>query len=199
MEQRASFVNSNSRLSSLFLAKYNLVSSEEQLKKGIEENRREWLRLEAKFQLSKLKEELPMCIVVPGFNNNANFRLEYSLNSVFTQNYTNYRVVIMNDASTDGSGEVYRNYFRFHAIDKQHYTYIENSRRTNALHNSYFASIHHCSRDSIVLALDGDDEFIGRNVLKTFNWAYQTKKAGAIYSNFYSYQQPYTVGYGFTS
>ena len=67
-----------------------------------------------------------MCIVVPGYNNNANFRIEYNLNSLFTQNYTNYKVVIMNDASNDGSGELYRNFFRFYAIDKQRYMYIEN-------------------------------------------------------------------------
>jgi len=52
-----------------------------------------------------------MCIVSPGYNNNAHFRIEYSLNSIFTQNYTNYKAVIINDASTDGSGEVYRKYF----------------------------------------------------------------------------------------
>ena len=190
MEQRASFVNSNSRLSSLFLAKHNLVSSEEQLKKGIEDNQRDWLRLEAKFQLSRLKEELPMCIVVPSFNNNARFRIESNLNSLFTQNYTNYRVVVINDASTDDSDEVFRSFFRFHAIDKQRYTYIENVWRTFALQNIYFASINNCGKDSIILTLDGDDEFIGRNVLQVFNWAYQSKKAGVIYSNFYWFLQP---------
>jgi glycosyltransferase involved in cell wall biosynthesis len=52
-----------------------------------------------------------MCIVSPGYNNNDKFRIEYSLNSLFTQNYTNYKVVIINDASTDGSHETYRKYF----------------------------------------------------------------------------------------
>jgi glycosyltransferase involved in cell wall biosynthesis len=45
-----------------------------------------------------------MCIVVPGYNNNANCRIEYNLNSIFSQNYTNYKVVVINDASNDGSG-----------------------------------------------------------------------------------------------
>ena len=130
-----------------------------------------------------------MCLIVPGFNNNANFRIEDNLNSIFFQNYTNYRVVLIDDASTDGSGEVYRNYFRFHAIDKQRYTYIENARRVTALENIYFASINHCGKDSVVVTLDADDEFIGRNVLQVFNWAYQTKKAGVVYSNLYIYHQ----------
>ena len=98
-----------------------------------------------------------MCIVVPGYNNNANFRIEYNLNSLFTQNYTNYKVIIVNDASTDGSGEVYRSFFRFHAIDKQRYTYIENSKRLTTLPNLYFAAMNHCSKEAIVLHIDGDD------------------------------------------
>ncbi len=65
-----------------------------------------------------------MCIMAPGYNNNANFRIEYNLNSIFSQNYTNYKVVIMNDKSNDGSDEIYRKYFAFHRIDKERYTYI---------------------------------------------------------------------------
>jgi hypothetical protein len=37
------------------------------------------------------------------------------------------------------------------------------------------------------MIVDGDDELIGKNVLKLFNIAYQKKKAGFIYSNFYTY------------
>ena len=47
--------------------------------------------------------------------------------------------------------------------------------------------------------VDGDDELIGRNVLKIFNAAYQQHKAGAIYSNFFKYNQGFFVFQGFTS
>ncbi len=33
--------------------------------------------------------------------------------------------------------------------------------------------------------MDAGDEFVGRNVLSVLNWAYQTKKAGVVYSNFF--------------
>ena len=39
------------------------------------------------------------------------FRIEYNLNSIFTQNYTNYFAVITDDSSGDGSDEIYRKYF----------------------------------------------------------------------------------------
>jgi len=38
-----------------------------------------------------------------------------------------------------------------------------------------------------VIHVDGDDELIGRNVFKVFNWAYQTQKAGVVYSNYYRF------------
>lgn len=47
--------------------------------------------------------------------------------------------------------------------------------------------------------LDGDDEFIGKNVLKIFNAEYQRRKAGALYSNFYFYSQNRYSAPGFTS
>lgn len=38
-----------------------------------------------------------------------------------------------------------------------------------------------------MVTIDGDDQLIGRNVLQVFNWAYQTLKAGVVYSNFVRY------------
>lgn len=43
--------------------------------------------------------------MVPTYNNNKNFRVEANLNSVFAQNYTNYKVVIIDDASIDKTAE----------------------------------------------------------------------------------------------
>ena len=49
------------------------------------------------------------------------------------------------------------------------------------------------------MTIDADDEFIGKNVLQVFNWGYQTKKSGVLYSNFYWYNQPSSLLAGFTS
>jgi glycosyltransferase involved in cell wall biosynthesis len=140
-----------------------------------------------------------MCIVVPGYNNNARFRLEYNLNSIFSQNYTNYFVVIMNDASTDGSDELFRKYLHFYNIKKENYVYVENYKRRTALENIYMATHYYCSEDSVIVNMDGDDEFIGKNVLKVFNAGYQRHKAGVVYSNFYWYEQGVNIMLGFTS
>ena len=81
-----------------------------------------------------------MCVVTPGYNNNANFRIEYNLNSIFTQNYTNYFVVVINDASTDGGDELYRRYFDFYDINKDYYAYVQNTDRKASLENIYIAT-----------------------------------------------------------
>ena len=50
----------------------------------------------------------------------------------------------------------------------------------------------------MAVTLDADDELIGKNVLKIFNAAYQQKKAGVIYSNFFFYEQGEKIEVGFT-
>jgi len=67
-----------------------------------------------------------------------------------------------------------------------------------ALSNHYFAAMVQCSKDSISIHVDGDDEFIGRNTLKLFNCAYQTKKAGVIYSDYIKFAPPGYVHIGGT-
>ena len=128
-----------------------------------------------------------MCLVVCSYNNNLNMRIEYNLNSIFRQNYSNYFAVIINDASNDGSDFIYRKYLNFHNIPKDKYAYIENHKHKTTMENIYDAVFNVCSDDSIVLIVDGDDELIGKNVLKVFNANYQKLKGGYIYSNYFTY------------
>jgi len=37
------------------------------------------------------------------------------------------------------------------------------------LGSHYLGAMYHCSKDSIVMHLDGDDEIVGRNSLQIFN------------------------------
>jgi glycosyltransferase involved in cell wall biosynthesis len=161
-------------------------------------NERDWERLNAKFGLDKVATELPMCLIVASYNNNIHFRIEQNLNSIFSLNYSNYRVVVVDDRSTDNSNAIYQKYFAFHRIDKERYVYIENSKRATTLPNLYLASMNHCAVDSVTIHIDGDDELIGRNMLKVFNWGYQTKKAGVMYTNFIQRGYGDKLEYGFT-
>lgn len=93
-------------------------------------------------------------------------------------------MVVINDASTDGSHEIYQKYFQFHKINPLRYSYIFNPINIGALESIYNAVNKHCSPDSIVLRVDADDELVGKNALQAMNSAFQRFKAGVVYSNF---------------
>lgn len=56
-----------------------------------------------KYQISVFQEQ-PFCIVIPTFKNVKNKRHFHNLNSVLQQDYSNYRIVLIDDASDDGTG-----------------------------------------------------------------------------------------------
>jgi glycosyltransferase involved in cell wall biosynthesis len=62
--------------------------------------------------------EKPFCIVVPTLNNGKDFRYEYNLRSIFNQNYTNYKVVIIDDASTDQNYELIQQYLEENPVSQ---------------------------------------------------------------------------------
>ena len=61
------------------------------------------------------------------------FKIESNLNSIFTQNYTNYKAIIMDDGSTDGSYDIYQKYLEFYGIDPKHYVLIKNIKEGSTL------------------------------------------------------------------
>jgi glycosyltransferase involved in cell wall biosynthesis len=184
----------------LALARFNLKLNEEALEEDRKLQEAEYERLSKIHNFDEFDTELPICLLVPGYNNNDKFRLENSLNSIFSQNYTNYFVVILDDASIDKSNEVYSNYLNFYDINPHRYVYIKNQKRLTPLESIYYSGHNICSEDSILMIVDGDDELIGKNALKLFNIAFQKNKAGVVYSNFYFYnQETGVVNLGFTS
>ena len=85
-----------------------------------------------------------MCIIAAGYKNNERFRIEHNLNSIFMQNYTNYKVVVIDDNSPDKSIEMYKKYFEFYRIDKEKYILLSTDKTFTALPNIYFSIMNHC-------------------------------------------------------
>jgi hypothetical protein len=54
------------------------------------------------------------------------------------------------------------------------------------LHNIRTAAFDNCKPNEILMIVDGDDELIGRQVLKLFNAVYQETGAWIVYSNFFT-------------
>jgi hypothetical protein len=152
------------------------------------------LRLDAIHHFSSFKKELPFCLIVQNLDFATPFLFEYTLNSIFNQNYSNYKAVLF---SFGEEGKPLTDYFHANPIKKSSYVLVKNKEKKGTLENILAASRSHCPKNSISLNIVGNAELIGKNVLKMFNAIYQTNKISIAYSNFYHYNQggPIIRGY----
>lgn len=141
-------------------------------------------------------EQKPFVVVIASYNNE-NF-YEDNLSSVFKQNYTNFRVLYTNDASTDKTGELVQEYVNSQG-SHLNFSYLENTKNRGALHNIYHM-IMSCKNDEIIVILDGDDKFAHPNVLNRLNRAYAddhvwvTYGQDAVRKGFGGHSKPMPIG-----
>lgn len=126
------------------------------------------------------KSQKPFVIIIPSYNNEQWYLL--NLDSVLSQVYDNYRIIYINDASTDKTGMLVSDYLKHHGSSKK-VTLITNTKRCGALENIYNA-VHSCKEDEIILLLDGDDLLIDPYVLEYLNHVYQDPEVWMTYGQF---------------
>lgn len=129
----------------------------------------------------KVTEQKPFAIIIPSYNNSR--FCERNLRSVLDQNYENFRIIYIDDCSTDDTYEKVKNYLLNQPIKA---TLIHNNANKGALANLYDA-IHSCSNEEIILTLDGDDFLAHDNVLTKLNEVYANPKVWLTYGNFVDY------------
>ncbi|OGB83709.1 hypothetical protein A3F66_05270 [candidate division TM6 bacterium RIFCSPHIGHO2_12_FULL_32_22] len=115
--------------------------------------------------------EKPIVILTASYNNSKWYKR--NLASAFGQNYSNYRIIYIDDCSPDNTGNLVKEYVKLQNQDHR-FTLIQNKERGLALYNIYYA-IHLCNPEEIVVVLDGDDCFCHNNVLNIINKEYSTK------------------------
>jgi glycosyltransferase involved in cell wall biosynthesis len=65
--------------------------------------------------------------VIPTYNNAENDRYLKNIRSVVMQNYSNYHVIVIDDASTDGTGTLILSFLREQQVlPKERYEIIRN-------------------------------------------------------------------------
>jgi glycosyltransferase involved in cell wall biosynthesis len=136
-----------------------------------------WLQI---FYLATIvaHNQKPFVVIIPSYNN-APWCIK-NLESVLNQNYTNYRIVIIDDCSTDGQKKLLTDYIKEKKIGNK-VTLKTNEDRHYKLHNMYYA-VQECKPNEIVLELDGDDFLAHNDVLATFNDIYTTKKVWLVHA-----------------
>lgn len=120
-------------------------------------------------------------IITPSYNNSQ--WLEYNLASVLNQTYTNWKVIYINDNSTDDTLE------RVTSIvgDNPKYKIINNSENKGAAYN-YFEHFDLIDDDDIVVHLDGDDWLLDETVLDQLNALYNRTDCWMTYGGFLAWK-----------
>ncbi len=115
--------------------------------------------------------EKKLVVLITSYNNQR--WVVKNLMSVASQKYSNYRVIYVNDCSTDDTDKLVEDFSKKFPklID---FKYIKNEKRVGALANIYYA-VHSCEDDEVVVSLDGDDWFASSTVLQQINSAYSTQ------------------------
>jgi len=139
--------------------------------------------------------EQPLVVVIPSYNNAA--WIERTLNSVFSQEYSNYSVVYIDDGSTDDSVEVVERYIRENNVEDK-ITFIKNDRRWRKLRNVYVPIHRYCPDEAVVVMLDCDDFLAHPGVFKMINELYQDPDVWFMYGGDEPYPKIEAARWGIT-
>jgi glycosyltransferase involved in cell wall biosynthesis len=101
-------------------------------------------------------------IVVVSPTYNASKYIERCIESVITQDYDNYLMVVIDDCSTDNTYELAKKY------ESDKIKVIRNTENKGAVRNQIESINNFCERDDIVMFLDGDDSLVNDNQIFHF-------------------------------
>jgi len=122
-------------------------------------------------------------VIIPSRNNSQWYK--ENVKSVIEQKYSNYRVIYIDDCSTDNTYQLVTEYVKeCGAQDKV--TVLRNDVRYGAMANIY-AAIYTCNDNDIIVLIDGDDWLAHDKVLARINAAYVDPNIWLTYGQFKCY------------
>lgn len=113
-----------------------------------------------------------LAVIVPFYNPGA--FLEKCVATLLSQKYDNYRIIFIDDCSTDGSWDLLPH-------GEENITCIKNTERKTALENIHNAILDHCEPDDIVVLVDGDDWLPHKKVFSEINEIYNRENCMIMY------------------
>ena len=132
-----------------------------------------------------LSADKAFLIIIPSYNNARYY--EKNLGSVLSQNYDNYRVIYIDDASHDRTADHVQRYLL--SKDKlQRVTFWQNKQNRGSLANIYLAASF-ADPHEIILSLDGDDWLFDTHVLEKLNAVYADEDVWMTYGQFVTYPE----------
>lgn len=138
------------------------------------------LLLLSSYAVAETSTEKHIVVVACSFNNREFY--QWNLDSIFSQIYTNWHLIYVEDNSPDGTDQLVRDYIHMNNCGDR-VTYIHNEDRQLAMANLYRA-IHMCKSTDVIAILDGDDRFSHDHVLQRVNQAYEDPNIWLTYGQF---------------
>jgi len=126
-------------------------------------------------------------VIVTASYNNKDYYIR-NLDSIFAQNYHNYRLIYVDDCSTDDTYTLVKNYIE-QAGQIDRVTLIRTTTNKGGLKNIYDA-VHMCNDDDIIVTCDGDDWFAHNDVLARINKEYANPETWMTYGQFVFFPTP---------
>lgn len=135
-------------------------------------------------------EHKPFVIVVPSFNNSE--WVKRNLKSIFAQKYDNYRVIYIDDASSDNTLKLVCE--SVETVNMGHRVKIIHNETNKGACENIFRAMHSCEEGEIALVVDGDDWLAHEHVLERLNEIYANPDVWMTYGSYIEYPSyRYTV------
>lgn len=128
-------------------------------------------------------EQKPFVILTMSYNNGK--ICEKNLFSLLEQDYENYRILYIDDSSTDGTYEKVEAFLKKND-PKGRVTLLRNEKNEGAMANLYH-TVHLLKNEEIVAVVDGDDFLAHRGVLAKLNAYYANPDVWITYGNYVEY------------
>ena len=122
--------------------------------------------------------------ITPSYNNEKYY--ERNLNSVLNQTYKKWRMIYIDDASTDKTHDLVTKYIEKHNL-KDKITLIRHSKNMKQAYGRYHA-FQKTKDNEIICFLDGDDWLYDNNVLGKINTEYQTSDIKITCGSYVKYE-----------
>lgn len=139
------------------------------------------------------KTEKKFVILICSYNNQK--YCKENICSVVKQKYRNFRVIFVNDNSSDETLKLSRTVFKKTKIN---FKILNNKKRKGSTKNKFDIINRYCKNDEIIVVLDGDDILLHNYVLGFLNYIYQSKYVWMTFGSYIhfsgklSYQIPYS-------
>ena len=119
-------------------------------------------------------------IAVPTFNNEK--LCKKNIESILKQDYSNYKVIIIDDVSTDETYDRIHQYLETHPL-KDKVVLHRNTENQGQVANTAWVVYNHSKESDIIVTVDGDDWLLDNQVLKRLNQYYANKDVWLTYGS----------------